>query len=271
MPRSSGSGRSPGTSSSRRSPTTRYAWSSWPDEATFRSRSAAPGRSFSRWQPRLKPSGEHAVDQIVRQAEQRPGALTLVALGPLTNVAVALLRQPELPRLFDRLVLMGGAFTHAGNMSATAEFNIWVDPDAARSVFEAGFKMTIVPLDATMQAMLTDAHLEQLSAGPVGQFVRDVTRDYMELYRRRRGVRAAAMHDPLATAIALDESLMLDAPEIPVTVETRGEWTRGMTVGDRRLGERPDSPPGRARVCLRADADRFFDAFLAALRKLDGG
>jgi purine nucleosidase len=85
---------------------------------------------------------------------------------------------------------MGGAFAHAGNQTATAEFNIWVDPDAARSVFEAGFPTTIVPLDATMQAMLTDQHLEAVGGGKVGTFARELTRDYMELYARRRGVRA---------------------------------------------------------------------------------
>ena len=219
--------------------------------------------------PRVTPCGEHAVDQMIRIARDRPGEVTLVALGPLTNVAVALLLEPELPRLFRKLVLMGGAFAHAGNMSATAEFNIWVDPEAAKAVFEAGFDTTIVPLDATMQAMLTDEHLEQLGSGAVGQFARDVTRDYMELYNRRRGRRAAAMHDPLATAIALDPSLMTESSDIPVTVETRGEWTRGMTVGDRRVGQRADSPPGQATVCLKADADRFFDRFVGALRKLD--
>jgi purine nucleosidase len=219
--------------------------------------------------PRTQASGEHAVDQMIRVARERPGEVTLVALGPLTNVAVALLREPSLPRLFKSLVLMGGAFAHAGNMSATAEFNIWVDPEAAKTVFEAGFATTVVPLDATMLAMLSDEHLEKLGSGSVAGFARDVTRDYMELYNRRRGRRAAAMHDPLATAIALDRTLMVESSEIPVTVETRGEWTRGMTVGDRRVGERDDAPPGRATVCFRADAGRFFERFVGALRGLD--
>lgn len=220
--------------------------------------------------PAIAPSGEHAVDQIVRLAAMQPGEVTLVALGPLTNVAVALLRQPELPRLLKALVVMGGAFGHAGNQTAIAEFNIWVDPEAARLVFEAGFATTIVPLDATMQTMLTDQHLEALGGGKVGTFARELTRDYMELYARRRGVRAAAMHDPLATGIAIDPTLMAESRAIPVTVETAGHWTRGMTVGDRRFGERADSPPGRATVCFSPEADRFFDMFVGALRRLDG-
>lgn len=215
--------------------------------------------------PGLRPTGEHAVDQMIRLVRANPGEITLVALGPLTNVAVALRCEPDLPRLVRRLVLMGGAYAAPGNSSALAEFNIYVDPEAARAVFEAGFDATIVPLDATNQALLTDEHLAALPDSPIGRFARDVTRDYMELYFRRRGRRASAMHDPLATAIALDPTLALDAPLLPVTVETGGTWTRGLTIADRRTGQRTDAPPGRGRVCFTPDVDRFFAMFLAAL------
>jgi purine nucleosidase len=215
----------------------------------------------------LSPTGEHAVDQIIRLAAEQPGEITLLAVGPMTNVAVALMRRPDLPTLVKQVVIMGGAFAHPGNSSPTAEFNIWVDPEAAKMVFEAGFALTVVPLDATMTAMLEDEHLASLGDGRKAAFARDLTNDYMALYARRRGRRAAAMHDPLATAIALDPTLMTDAPTLPVTVETAGQWTRGMTVADRRFGERDDAPPGRATVCLAADVPRFFDAFLTALRR----
>lgn len=212
------------------------------------------------------PTGEHAVDQLIRLAEARPGEITLVAVGPLTNVAVALMRQPALPTLLKDVVIMGGAFANPGNSTALAEFNIWVDPEAARMVFEAPFRMTIAPLDATTQVLLDDTHLASLGDGPVPTFVRELTSDYLALYARRRGRRAAAMHDPLATAIAIDPTLMLDAPVLPITVETDGHWTRGMTIADRRPGERADSPPGRATVCLRPDVGRFFEMFLPTLR-----
>jgi purine nucleosidase len=207
---------------------------------------------------------------MIRLARARPGALTLVAVGPLTNVALALLREPELPALFKQVVIMGGAFAHAGNSSPLAEFNIWVDPEAARIVFEAGFPLTIVPLDATMQTLLDDDHVAKLGEGAAPDFIRAVTRDYMAAYARRRGRRGAAMHDPLATAIAIDPSLMLDAPTYAVTVETAGQWGRGQTVADRRLGERSDRPPGQATVCLHPDADRFFAIYLAAITRLAG-
>jgi purine nucleosidase len=213
----------------------------------------------------LRETGEHATDQLIRLAEASPGEITLVALGPLTNVAVALARQPELPRLLKSVVVMGGAFTHPGNTSPLAEFNIWVDPEAARSVFEAGFRLTVVPLDATMQTLLTDEHIATLGSGPTRDFVQVVTNAAMERSLQRRGRRAFPMHDPLATAIAVDPSLMLDAPEIPVTVETGGAWTRGFTVGDRRPGKPEVVPPGRATVCLKPDAGRFFDLYVNAV------
>lgn len=214
----------------------------------------------------LAESGEHAVDQMIRLAESRPGEITLVAVGPLTNVAVALMRQPALPKLFKEVVVMGGAFREAGNTSALAEFNIFVDPEAAKMVFEAGFPLTIVPLDATRQVLLGPEHLAQLGSGPVAEFIRAVTRRYLERSAQLGGRPGAAMHDPLATAIALDRSMMAVAGEHAVTVETGGQWTRGLTIADRRPGERENRPPGRATVCFTPDADRFFDLFVHTVR-----
>ncbi len=210
----------------------------------------------------------HAVDNLIQISRARPGEITLVALGPLTNVALALRMEPRLPTLIRRLVIMGGAYAHPGNMSGLAEFNIWVDPDAAKAVMESSFDMTIVPLDATMQVLLTEEHLRAAGNGAIAGFARSITREYMELYERRRGVRASAMHDPLATAIAIDPSIVLDSELLPVTVELDGTWTRGMTIADRRPGEpRANAPIGRGLVCFRPDVDRFFDMLLAGLSR----
>ena len=214
--------------------------------------------------PGLRPSGEHAVDQLIRLAAGAPGELTLVATGPLTNVAVAVTRQPQLTRTLREVIWMGGAFAHPGNVTPAAEFNAWVDPEAAKVVLEAGFRLTIVPLDASMQAQLTRAHLGRLPAGPVPDFVRAVTQHYVE-HAEMRGHPGAAMHDPLAVAVAIDPSLVTRAEEIPATVETAGRWTRGMTLGDRRGFTDEDTPPGRARVVYDTDVPRFFGALLEAL------
>lgn len=210
----------------------------------------------------------HAVDNMIQLARERPNELTLVALGPLTNVAVALRLEPRLPKLIRRLVIMGGAYAHPGNMSGLAEFNIWVDPDAAKAVIESGFDTTIVPLDATMQVLLTDEHLRSVGDGEIARFARSITREYMDLYEKHRGVRASAMHDPLATAIAIDPSIIIDGQHLPVTVEVDGTWTRGMTIADRRPGPpRENAPIGRAIVCFKPDASRFFSMLLTGLAR----
>jgi purine nucleosidase len=216
----------------------------------------------------LCPSGEHAIDQLIRVAEARRREVTLVALGPLTNVAAAVVRKPELTQLLRDVVVMGGAFVHPGNMTPLAEFNIHSDPEAARIVFEAGFTLTVVPLDATMQVLLDEDHLASLGDGQVPEFVRRVTAGYLDYVERARGRRASPMHDPLAAAIALDPSLILDGPQYPVSVETEGSWGRGMTVADRRAAHHDDSPAALATVVLRPDAEAFMERFLSTLRSM---
>ena len=113
-------------------------------------------------EPPAAPAPEHAIDAIIAQARARPGALRLVATGPLTNIAAVLMREPALPRLIERLVLMGGAFREAGNVTPAAEFNIWHDPEAARMVFRAfaadgAAPLIAVGLDVTRQTQLVPA------------------------------------------------------------------------------------------------------------------
>ncbi|MBI4493886.1 MAG: nucleoside hydrolase [Chloroflexi bacterium] len=216
----------------------------------------------------LRPSAEHAADQLVRLAREWEGALVVVALGPLTNLATALLKDPRLPGRVRRVVAMAGAFGVSGNVTPAAEFNVWADPEAAERVFSAGWPLTLVGLDVTRQALLADEHLERLAGapGPVPPFVQAIVQAPMAFAAARSGLRALALHDPLAMAIALDPTLASDAPELPVAVELRGAWTRGATLADRRSqpAER-GLGPARAQVCLRADVPRFLAAFLETL------
>ena len=230
----------------------------------------------------LQPSGEHAADQLLRLAREWPGELVVIALGPLTNLAVALLKDPLLPTRVQRVVVMGGAFGVPGNIAPSAEFNVWADPEAAERVFVAGWPLTIVGLDVTRQTLLLDEHLEHLddlerltsADAAVARFVRAIVRAPLARAAQHRRPRSMELHDPLAVGIALDPSLALEAPELPVAVELHGTWTRGATLADRRPhpamgGVIPPGvippPPARARVCLRVDASRFLDIFLKAL------
>jgi purine nucleosidase len=215
--------------------------------------------------PTLKPTGESAADQIVRLAHERPGELTLLPVGPLTNVATALARDRSIAGLYKRVVLMGGAFLAPGNAATWAEANIWHDPEAAQMVFEAEWPVTAVGLDVTMKCMLDQAKLDRLrdSGTPAGIHVHKITDYYLTRYAQRRGRRECAMHDALALGIAEDPSLILRAPQTQVDVECRGEHTRGMTVAELREGRAPKRT--NAQVVLEVDASRFIDRWMTAL------
>jgi purine nucleosidase len=217
--------------------------------------------------PTLQPVAESAAELLVRLAHERPGELMLVPVGPLTNVATALLLDPEIARLYRGVVLMGGAFLVGGNAARWAEANIWHDPEAAQIVFEAGWPVTAVGLDVTHKTMLGEALLEQLreSGTPAGVHIHRITQHYLNLYASRRGRRECAMHDALALGIAADPSLALRAPKVRVDVELTGTHTRGMTVGDFRPWVSSDD--ANANVVLEADGERFIERWMETLSR----
>jgi purine nucleosidase len=214
--------------------------------------------------PSLRPSGESAAEQLVRLAHERPGELTLVPVGPLTNIATALALDPGIAQLYKEVVLMGGAFLVPGNASRVGEANVWHDPEATQIVLEAGWPITIVGLDVTRKAQLTQPLLDELRASgtPAGRHLHRITDFYLSYYEATYGRRECAMHDALALAIAADRSLALRAPAARVDVELAGSHTRGMTVAD--LRPTPDGEPN-ARVVLEADTDRFLERWMAVL------
>jgi purine nucleosidase len=222
----------------------------------------------------------HAIDAILAAASAEPGALTLVATGPLTNIAAALLREPALPRLLGRLVLMGGAYREGGNVTPAAEFNIWHDPEAARIVFRAfaadgAAPLVAVGLDVTRQAQLRPAdldHLERRCSGlPHGpallRFLHDSSRHYFDTMEKHTGARVFTLHDPLAVAAAIDPSLIV-TQRATVEVETTGTLTSGMTVADwRGVWGRPPNVD----VAIEVEAPRFLADFLDAMERLARG
>jgi len=222
----------------------------------------------------------HAIDAILKASREHDGELLLVATGPLTNIAAALLRDPELPRRLKRFVLMGGAFREAGNVTPAAEFNIWHDPEAARIVFrafgeEGAAPLVAVGLDVTRQTRIAEADLEALArrcaglprAKDLARFLEDSARYYFELMEKWYGTRHLTMHDPLAIGAAIDPTLVTTQP-VAVDVEISGELTRGMTVADwRGLWKRRPN----AEVALEVDAPRFLGAFSDAMERLARG
>ncbi|MCJ7709508.1 MAG: nucleoside hydrolase, partial [Chloroflexi bacterium] len=239
-------------------------------------------------EPTAALSRRYAPDLIVAEARRRPGEITLVTLGPLTNLAIALLMEPRLPRLLRRWVAMGGAFRVPGNTTPTTEWNVHCDPEAAKIAF-AGWQAAVdrdprVPralvlgLDVTERARIMAADVAALAAragssgdlgldpdrmpdpagrstagDPIIAFVADALRYYFEFHARCDGFYGAFIHDPLVTAVALDPGLVRSEPAA-VDVDTSGGVADGQTIADwRRLRGRTPN----ADVAVEVDADEF--------------
>jgi inosine-uridine nucleoside N-ribohydrolase len=200
-----------------------------------------------------------AVECIRRLCEQWSGQLTIVAIGPLTNISLALTMHPRSLRKVKRIVSMGGAFRVPGNTGPVAEFNYFVDPHAANAVLQAGLPLTVVPLDVTEQIILTRNRLRNIvhrRPSRLGSFVYRFTGPYMRYHRKTLGINGGYLHDPLAVAIAILPSLAR-LQRVHIEVECRSELTRGMTVADfRRKGKRTDPE-----VVVGFDRDKFIELF----------
>jgi purine nucleosidase len=225
---------------------------------------------------------DHAADRIAELARARPGEITLVTLGPLTNLALALEREPSLPSLLRGHVLMGGAYRVPGNTTPTSEWNLHVDPDAAKAVLAAWGAAcatdTRIPrplamgLDVTERARLLPGHLAELArragataaTNPITRFIDDATRYYFEFHERYDGFYGAFIHDPFVIAAALDRSLVRAEP-VFVDVETGPGLAHAMTVADWRGMTRK---PANLDVAIQADAEAFLERFVERVGKL---
>src|SRR5712691_1299514 len=255
-------------------------------------------------EPRTHPVKEPASEVIRQIARKFPGEVTLLTIGPLTNIATALNMDPEVAGMIRALVMMGGSLS-GGNITPAAEFNIYVDPEAARIVFQSGIPITMVGLDVTRKTSLTEEHLLRLQAGqnPISQAAATIARNAIE-HNRDRGFEVGPnMHDSLAIAGFLQPSLM-KLKEYYVDVETTGELTAGETLGyspnagdlRRRPGMEKDSAamnmPIRgsaptlastrtspvlrenfvpnAKVAVGVDSERFFELLIGRLSGKQG-
>jgi purine nucleosidase len=224
-------------------------------------------------------SARSAAGLITQEAKRRPGDVLLIATGPLTNVALALELEPDLPSLLRGFALMGGAFGSGGNVTPRAEANVWMDPEAAARVFDAWSGAASLPLcvglDVTEQVWMTREDVRTLcSPAPrseLGILLGQAIPFYIDFYRSTGRYDGAAMHDPLAVAAAIDPSLC-DWSDTRVEVELLGPWTRGETVTD--LNDIRHSPwsdwkeAENARVALAVDAPRAVSVMIERLRAL---
>jgi purine nucleosidase len=202
-------------------------------------------------EPAAAASPAHAVEVIMSALDEGP--LSIVAIGPLTNLAVLLERYPDVASRVEHVVVMGGA-SFEGNVTPAAEFNVWADPEAAGAVFAASWPLTIMPLDLTHQAVLDDqdvAFLRSLGS-EVGRRVADMLEPYAAFHERWYGSRAVYMHDVTAVYQLIDPTAIL-TQGVAVTVETGGEYSRGATWFDRRR----EHAASRVRVGVSLDSAAF--------------
>ncbi len=214
--------------------------------------------------PTLKPVDEHAVDLIIREVMTAPGEITLIPVGPLTNVASALNREPRIAQHLKRIVLMGGSFTE-GNTTPVAEFNIVADPEAAHVVFSSGVPLTMVGLDVTHTSIPTHEERERIRQlnTPLAAFVDELLDFFTDAYKRVFGFPGAPVHDPCAVAQVIAPGLVRTR-HVNVVVETHGAYTYGMTVCD-MLGV--TGRPPNVEVGVELDRARFWDILIEGLSR----
>jgi purine nucleosidase len=209
--------------------------------------------------PRGRPVAAHAVDFLIEQIAAAPGEVTLVATGPLTNIALAVRRYPPLVTQVADFLIMGGA-AGRGNVTPAAEFNIWCDPEAAAIVFAAGWRVTMAGLDVTHQALATAEVRDRMRA--LGRLGDELLLPGLRGYRSLAGEAAQPVHDICALALAVAPGLFGCQPA-QVQVETQGRWTSGMTVTD--FGA--DAGARNALVAMSVDVTGFWDLVFRALHR----
>jgi purine nucleosidase len=214
-------------------------------------------------EPTVSLDPRHAVDLIIDTVmREEPGTVTLVPVGPLTNIAMAARKEPRIVERVKEVVLMGGGY-HVGNWSPVAEFNILVDPEAAHIVFSAGWELTMVGLDLTHQALATDEVAARIQAldTPVSDFVLGLFDFFRAAYKDAQGFDFPPVHDPCAVAYCIDPSVMTTR-RAPLTVELTGTHTVGMTVADFRAPAPEDCP---TQVAVDLDFEKFWGMVIDAI------
>jgi purine nucleosidase len=219
-------------------------------------------------EPRIQPIVQHGCDFLIEKVMADPGEIILVAIGPLTNVALAIRKEPKFARSLKELVIMGGAIRHEGNQTALAEFNTFVDPHATHIVFHAGVPTTLVPLDVTYQCILMATDVDRLMRidSPISKFIKESTDFYMEYHDAYQHIKGCIINDPLALALTFAPELC-DYEELPVDVDISGGVSMGKTFAD---FYNYNKKPANMKVALGVRARDFIELFLERMEKLGG-
>ncbi|MEQ7007067.1 nucleoside hydrolase [Actinopolymorpha sp. B17G11] len=231
-------------------------------------RANAHGDGKGNWdfpRPAGRPETEHAVEALLRMVNESPGEIDIVAIGPLTNIAAAVVQDPEFPQKVRSLFVMGGCDNSVGNVTAAAEYNFYVDPEAARIVLRSGFQPTIVTWTLTLaQAVWSRERLRAIDAldTPRAEFFSIVNRPTLEV-NETRGIRGSTHPDSLTAMLLVRPDLVTRASRCYVDVETQGELTRGYSLVDRRSERHAPN----ATVVDEIDAEGFFAAMVELLSK----
>lgn len=227
---------------------------------------------------KCKADSRFGPDLIIEMVHKYPHELTLIPVGPLTNIALAVSKDPTIASLVRDIVIMGGSIS-GGNVNGAAEANIYNDPEAAQIVFNAGWKVTMIGSDVGERTLMTRKHVQTLQAehGPESEFVAKLA-DFYLTRSEKSGYSGAAMYDPLAVGTVIDPTLVT-LEEMHVDVETRGEFTRGETVANRMGSNENNVLHGdhyeiegvielkpNARVCVGSDAERFVNLLVNRIK-----
>lgn len=217
-------------------------------------------------EPRTRPVIQHGIDFLIEKILASLGEVTLVAIGPLTNVALAIRQEPRIIRAVKDVIVMGGAIRYEGNTTALGEFNTFVDPHAAHMVYHSGMPITLVPLDVTYQCVLTSDDVKRIRQvdSPVTKFVEASTNFYMEFHDSYQGIQGCVINDPLALALTFAPELCT-YQELYVDVDIAGSVSMGKTIGDfYNYGKKP----ANMKVALGVRPRDFIDLFVDRITNL---
>jgi purine nucleosidase len=216
-------------------------------------------------EPSTKPVPQHAVDYLVNRILAEPGEISIFPIGPLTNIAIAIRKEPRFAKAVKELVIMGGAILEHGNITPLAEFNIYVDPHAAHIVFHSGIPITLIPLDVTHKCLLLQPHVDRLMQipSPISRFIRDAIEVYLK-FSFELGYTGSALHDPLTLATIIAPEL-LALKEFHVDVDISSSVSMGKTFADILD---INKKPANMKVAMKVRGEDFIELFLQRMEAL---